>query len=202
MPGNPKRQLIWIPIIHTQVDLGSLSEAVGRLYIQKIGRGKWKRHHLAVEARWGIIEQLIDQLNLDYKKVRLYQDGLPHCGQEEKIVRELAQAGSRNHQILLRLMAKGAQITGTESPQLLLEEYELARQVLAALDSPLSKRLSAQQKEFSQALLEKRDRFIARRIDESLRAGETGLVFLGMLHSLEGRLPPDIQLMRLEPAHA
>jgi signal transduction histidine kinase len=65
--------------------------------------------------------------------VRLYQDGLPVCGREEEIVRDLAGSGSQNHQILLELIARGARLTGSESPSLLLEEYELARQLLVGL---------------------------------------------------------------------
>jgi hypothetical protein len=48
----------------------------------------------------------------------------------------------------------------------------------------------------SQLVLEKRDQFIAGRVDETLQAGEVGLMFLGLLHALERFLPPDIQMSR------
>jgi hypothetical protein len=38
------------------------------------------------------------------------------------------------------------------------------------------------------------DRFIAGRVDETLKAGEVGLIFLGLLHRLERFLPPDIEM--------
>ncbi len=115
-----------------------------------------------------------------------------------EIVRDLANAGSANHLILLDLMAKGARLTGTESPQFLLEEYELARQVLTALHSQQPGSLAQHQKEVSKTLLDKRDGYIAERINTTLQPGETGLIFLGMLHSLEGRLAPDIRVGRLD----
>ncbi len=47
----------------------------------------------------------------------------------------------------------------------------------------------------AQALLEKRDRYIPDRIDQTLKEGDTGVVFLGALHTLTG-LPPDIEVIR------
>ena len=39
------RRLIHIPIIHTEVDMGSLAELLKKKYIQRYGVHKW-RHHL------------------------------------------------------------------------------------------------------------------------------------------------------------
>jgi hypothetical protein len=198
MPIEPKRRLVWIPIIHTQVDQGSMSESIRKLYVRKQGQRKWDQHVRAIEKKWSQIEVSIDDLNLSYSSVRLYQDGLPVCGQEAAIVDELARAGSRNHGLLLKLVGKGARLTGTESPELLLEEYELARHVLVSLESHRGSAAASSQRERSKSLLERRDRFIARRIDETLEPNETGLLFLGLLHSLKGYLPPDISVRRLD----
>lgn len=130
------RRLIWIPIIHTQADLGSLSESVRDVYVRRIGHGKWQQHVRDVEEMWSDIREAIDELALACDHVRLYQDGLPNCGHEEKIVKDLAEAGSENHQILLDLMERGAQITGTESPEVLMQEYELARGVMLSSSPP------------------------------------------------------------------
>jgi hypothetical protein len=56
-------------------------------------------------------------------------------------------------------------------------------------------------RELGKALLEKRDRYLADRIDRTLSPRETGLVFLGMLHSLTGLLPANVQVTRLRYAH-
>jgi hypothetical protein len=147
---------------------------------------------------WQTIREEIEKLDLDYGKVRLYQDGLPICGHEEEIVRHVAQAGSLNHQILLDLMAKGARLMGTEAPELLLEEYNIARQTLRAPDADRTGQMALRQRQLSEQMLDRRDRSIAERIDQTLQTGETGLLFLGMLHSLDGALPTDIQVLRLE----
>ncbi|HUY88123.1 MAG TPA: hypothetical protein VMV10_05285 [Pirellulales bacterium] len=198
MHGMTSRRLIWVPIIHTQEDLGSLRESVRRLHVRRTGPRQWQRGQKVIETMWTNIGQEIERLDLDYSRVRLYQDGLACCGREEEIVRDLAEVGSRNHQLLLRLMARGARIMGTESPELLLEEYEFSRHaILAAASRTVA---TPEQREASDRILKRRDAFVARRIDETLLPGETGLAFLGLLHSLDGRLAPDIEVTKLEVA--
>lgn len=191
-----RRRLIWIPIVHTEADLGNMAESVRNLYVRKMGRAKWAKHVADIDRIWRQIRAKIDKMHLDYAKVRLYQDGLPTCGHEEQIVRDLARAGSQNHQLLADLMEQGATIMGTESPDLLLEEYNLAREALVALGPGGHHEASPRRSRISKAVLERRDRYIAERVAQTLHAGETGLAFLGMLHSLAGRLPRDIEIIR------
>ena len=196
MPREFRRWLIWIPIIHTQADLGNMAESVKSLYVRKMGRAKWEKHVADIDRMWRGIRTRIEKMHLDYAQVRLYQDGLPTCGHEEQIVRDLARAGSQNHGLLADLMEKGARVTGTESPDLLLEEYNLAREALLALDRRESPEAAARRSALSKAILEKRDRHIGARIAETLQPGETGLIVLGRLHSLGGFLPPDVEVIR------
>jgi hypothetical protein len=196
MPRELRRRLIWIPIIHTEADLGNMAESVRNLYVRKMGCAKWAKHVADIDRIWRQIRAKIEKMHLNYPRVRLYQDGLPNCGREEQIVRDLARAGSQNHQLLADLMEKGAKIMGTESPDLLLEEYNLAREALVASDRRESPEAAARRSALGKAILEKRDRYIGARIAETLRPGETGVIFLGMLHSLAGRLPPDIEIIR------
>lgn len=201
MHGEIGRRLVLIPVIHTQADLGSMSEAVRRNWIHKIGRKKWQEHRKAVAQMWQAIRDEIEKLRLDYQKVRLYQDGLPTCGREDEIVRQVAQTGSVNHQTLLELMSKGATLMGTEAPELLLEEYRIAQQALrTSVPARTSQLASQRERELSEQLLARRDRAIAERIGQTLLPGETGLLFLGMLHAIEGLLPADIEVHRLECA--
>jgi hypothetical protein len=188
------RVLIYIPIIHTQADMGALARSVRRVTIQKLGRQAWKRNVEVIGGMWEEIRRTVEGWELPWENVRLYQDGLPRCGREAEIVADLAGAGSPNHQLLLSLMKKGATLMGTESPDLLLEEYRLVQQVLAAKDPEEAARIEARHEARSRSLLAQRDQYIAGRINESLRAGETGLLFLGMLHSLDSRLAKDIRV--------
>jgi len=189
------RNLIYFPIIHSQVDMGAFSESVRRATLRKLGKKAWKRRVNLIDKMWASMEKVIDGLALRYEKVRLYQDGLPVCGREAEIVAYLAKAGSCNHRLLLRLMERGATIMGSESPDLLIEEYELDKQILAAGDTLETAKIETHQKKLSDSLLKRRDQFIADRINSTLRFGETGILFLGMLHSLESWLAKDVRLI-------
>jgi hypothetical protein len=189
------RRLLHVPIIHNQADMGELGDAFKRALTSRIGAHGWQVNVDLVEQVWTAIEQGLSSLNLRYELVRIYQDGLAVCGHELRIVTELARAGSRNHRLLLRLHQRGATIMGTESAQLLVEEYQLARQLLA--DSRPANHRDAAEQSLARALLQRRDEFIAARINASLKSRETAIVFLGLLHSLRGKLAPDIEVSEL-----
>jgi len=202
MSPDSYRRLILIPVIHTQLELGSMKESVKRIYVKQFGEKRWKEHMEAIEHLWAGIRKGVGRLHLDYDKVRLYQDGLPDCAREEEIVREIASSGSPNHRILVELMGNGATIVGTESPELLLEEYNTTRQVLTLQGSEEDAQLRRRLKKLGSQTLQKRDKHIARRIGETLGAGETGIIFLGMLHSLRRYLPRDIRVSTLRYGRA
>lgn len=197
------RLLIQVPIIHSQQDLGSLSERVKHEYVRQHGLAKWEQHQQAIASFWSGIQQsireLIGALSLPYAKVRLYQDGLPDAGPVIEIVREVARQGSMNHQLLLELAESGATLMGTESPSLLIEEYKSYR----AADSLGSVPMTAQHASNSgraHQLLAERDRYIAGRINSTLLADEVGILFLGAAHSVKKFLDPDIELKNLLPS--
>jgi hypothetical protein len=174
--------------------MGSLSPTIQAMTVRKLGIKGWERNVSLIEDLWTQIEQAICGWSLPYEKVRLYQDGLPVCGRELEIVSELAKAGSHNHQLLLRLKERGATLMGTESADLLVQEYNLSKQMLAANDSAAAARWEARHQESSRSLLRRRDQAIAERINHTLRRGEIGLLFLGMLHSIERWVARDIQV--------
>lgn len=183
------RTLIMIPVIHTERDMGSLLDAVKREYVQRYGPAKWEEHLKAIDDVWSGIRQAIEALNLPLRRVRLYQDGVPHCGRETDIVKEVAAQGSRNHQLLLELMEKGATLMGTEDPHLLLREYQLLKNALGAGQTAQA---SLPEENRMRSLLAERDRYIADRINATLQPDEIGLLFVGLAHSVEPLLEPDI----------
>ncbi len=191
---QPARSLICFPIIHTPADMGALRGTVRDAQISKFGRQGWQRSLTLVDRFWTRIETLAAALPLSYDKVRLYQDGLPECERTAEIVTELAQAGSRNHRLLLQLMNQGGMLMGTESPKFLLEEYRLMSRIFASSNPKEIEREEARTQAARQRLLVQRDRHIADRINKTLGPGETGILFLGALHSLRGLLEKDIRI--------
>jgi hypothetical protein len=192
--GGFARKLIYFPIIHSQAEMGALQESVARASRERLGRAGAVRKARAVARWWSQIDRAIAALDLSVRQVRLYQDGLPVCGREAEIVAALAQAGSRNHQLLERLMTQGAVLMGTESADLLVQEYQLAQQSLTGQPPGLPE-AAAQRRAMGESLLQRRDQFIAQRINDTLQPGETGILFLGMLHAVERYLPGDIEVI-------
>jgi hypothetical protein len=189
------RTLIYFPIVHTRADMGDLGGQITRATLQKMGQRGLQHKLRTIEHVWDRIEAALARLDLSYDQVRLYQDGLPVCDREIELVLDLAQRGSRNHQLLQRLMAQGATLMGTESGDLLRQEYDLARQNLSTPDRSRSAAVAARSRDLSAALLTQRDQFIAHRINDSLQTGETGILFLGLLHAVERYLDRDIRVI-------
>jgi hypothetical protein len=187
-----KRKLIYIPIIHTAADMGTLGASIRGKKLSTLGRQGLTRNSAMVEKMWEEIERVVALLPLAEGIVRVYQDGLPVCGHEREIVSELAGAGSRNHRLLLELETRGATLMGTESPELLVEEYQLATTAFAP---GTAVRTNLRQQKLRDTLLEKRDRFVADRINKTLSAGESGILFLGMLHESAKYLDSDIEVL-------
>ncbi len=187
------RTLFHFPVMHSQPEMGALGQSIMEITQQRLGRQVWRRKVDLVEQFWTSVEDVVLRtLALPYARTRVYQDGLPICDKEAEIVADIANMGSPNHRLLLRLREKGATIMGTESADLLIEEYRLAKQILAAGDAGEAMKRAAEQKAASDQLLQKRDTFIAARIADTLQAGETGILFLGMLHNPLVYLPADI----------
>ena len=93
--------------------------------------------------------------------------------------------GGKNHQLALNLVHQGATLVGTEDPALLIKEYQLIKSATSGKrteDNP-NKRHN---------YMAERDAFIVRQIDRTLKDGETGILFLGMLHRVDEMLPTDI----------
>ena len=67
-PESSERTPIYIPVIHTQADMGALSEAIQRLKVKKLGRKGWERYVRLVNKLWTRIEQAIESLALHYER--------------------------------------------------------------------------------------------------------------------------------------
>lgn len=175
------RTLEIIPILHTAQDLGSLAEVARRRTLETGGPEAWDRKQRALHEFWDRIETHARATPIPDAGLFVYQDGLPVCGHEQRIVDELAAKGSRNHMLLQHMISHGATVMGTESADLLLKEIELQA-------SPADHRAATR----ARANLELRDRFIAKRINDSLPAGASALLFIGALHDVRPGLARDI----------
>lgn len=174
-------RLLYVPILHAEKEVGVL-------------RGTQERPETTSPLRemWAGIQQKLEALKPVWEKVRIYQEALPVCGKEEKIVQDLAEKGSRNHRLLVDLIKKEAHLEGTEDPNLLLKEYDLLSRLFQNGDNPADR---AEYRGQSEVILKERDQFIASRLRGTLKAGETGLVFIGVRHKLDQLLKKDFEII-------
>lgn len=191
------KKLIYIPILHTSHDMGNMANAMKETYVKKFGEQKWQEHVRVIGEMWDGIKKRIEALNLPFNHVKIYQDGLPECGKEKEIVQELAGKGSPNHQIVQWLVDKGAQLIGTEDPKLLLEEYNHVKKIAAAKTHQEKEKLIHNFTKGGEKLLRKRDEKIRDQILTTLKNGETGILFIGLLHRVDELLPKEMNVTYL-----
>lgn len=188
------RTLLLVPIIHTPADMGFAEQAVREIKAQVLGPLQARQYEEEVTRFWDELERRVSQLRVD----RVYNDSLPLGGEAGRTLVEMtAAAGSRNYQLLARLAASGVPLEATEDPRLLQEEVGYIQFIVTA-KSPVEKAaLAEEHKNRLRELIRERDRYIAGRIDASLRDGEKGMIFLGASHHIEPLLAKDIVVVRL-----
>lgn len=191
------RKLIYVPILHISADLGSISKHVNSRGRNIAGDINWDKHKNTVLGFWSAVADSFSSLNV--KKFKLFQDGMVANGEiGQKILEEGKKKGSKNLEIISQLIDRGAQLVKTEDFSLVKKEYDSIKKI-AGNKNLWKKLLSFLRYKFhKKRLLIKRDRYIAQRIDETLKKGETGILFLGAEHEIISKLPSDIEVIELK----
>ena len=191
------RKLIYVPVIHVESDLGSIASEIDKKSAEVCGKERWEKHKQTVVTFWDVIEGFFRKL--DAGNLKIYQDGLMAGGDlGRRIVEEGANRGSRNYQIVLDLMKRGAEIRKTEDVELLKEELDQILRI-AQNSSAWEKTVAHIGKEVDRkTLLEKRDRFIAKTINETLTGEESGVLFIGAFHDVVPKLSEDIKVQEVK----
>lgn len=187
------KSLIYVPVLHTQKEAGEILRSLKGDEAARPADISLAEQEKSIKEMWDGIYEKIQKMDISYPSMRIYQDALPVCGREKEIAEKLAQKASRNHQLILELLKKGAKLEGTEDPDLLIKEYDNLSQLISkASVSTQSYRDSLNEyKDKAAKLMKQRDPFIAERIKSTLKEDETPLVFMGVRHELEKLLQRD-----------
>lgn len=191
------RTLIYVPIIHTSADLGSLAKEVTKRGMRDLGPEMWREHLKTVESFWSSLAHYFEYG--DEWQAKIYQDGMIADGEiARRIIEDGIKAGSRNYELVSRLINRGAILVRTERLNLLTEERDRLLSITQA--ESITQKLFAyfKYKLLKNRLLNKRDRFIAQRIEETLNEGEKGILFIGAYHNVKKYLPSDIQIKEIK----
>jgi len=194
---NKERNLIYIPVIHTRADMGSVLGTFHEEFLEKHGKKEWKKHIDEIEEMWLGLKKRIRQLELDCRKVRIYQDSLPVCGKEVQMVKDLANKGSKNHELINWLIGEGCTLEGSEDIQLLLKEYNYIQKIVYAETEQKREQWIIDYEKQADELMACRDDFIKKRIDATLKEGEIALLFMGLMHKVDEGLADDIYVTYL-----
>ena len=175
-----ERSLIYVPVLHSSGDMGSLASVIPRAtdYGAQVGR------------YWDAVEAEFHAMRRRWQEVRVYQDGLPDA-RADIVARIVADVDSPNYRLLRWLASQGAMVVGTEDPILLQEEYDLLK---ASVTDEAARQAYAAR---ATGLLENRDRYMATRISDTLPSAGTGVLFVGLQHEVATILPPDIKVTSL-----
>lgn len=194
------RTLLYVPIIHTSADLGSLAKEVTRRGMMDLGEEIWRRHEEIVLTFWnGIIKYFDSGVLPEVAGFKIYQDGMVADGEVgQKMVEDGVKLGSKNYEVVLKLLQKGAILVRTEDFNLVREERDWLLKI-TRVETPYKKLLALIKYKFAKTrLLNKRDQFISRRIAETLNDGDTGIIFIGAYHNIKHRLPGDINIIEIK----
>jgi hypothetical protein len=187
------RSLYVIPIIHMGADMGSVAPALDDRGTARLTSELWQRHKEIVSAFWDSISRFLDALDVNGFKV--YQDGLIADGAKGlRIVRESISQGSKNYEIIGRLLERGAVPVKTEDLSLVKQEYSYITKMTRSRSLKEREVAALRYKLTRGKLLKQRDEFIAERINETLAEGESGILFIGAYHDVIKRLAPDIRV--------
>jgi len=191
------RTLIYVPIIHTAADLGSMAKDISKRGISSLGEEVWTKHRQTVDGFWDAISGYFD--SLDVTGMKIYQDGMIGDGElGERIVQDTAKAGSKNYQLVSRLLERGAVLAKTEDFKLVKQEYDSLLAIIQAKSTIRKIMAFMRFKLLKNRLLNKRDAFIAKRINETLQTDEKGILFIGALHKIKKRLPKSITIREIK----
>jgi hypothetical protein len=174
-----------------------VGEDIAKRGLREFGETLWKRHQETVLGFWDAIAEHFDSIEVSGFKI--FQDGMVADGEiGMKIVEETARAGSRNYQLISRLIRKGAILVKTEDLNLVKEERDWILRITQAKNRAQKLDAALKYKLTKNNLLDKRDKFIANRISDTLQEGENGILFIGAFHTVRKWLREEIHVEELK----
>jgi len=191
------RTLLYVPIIHTSADLGSLAEEVDRKGLENFGENMWRDHLRTIDGFWDALSLYFDSIPVSGAKI--FQDGMIADGDLGlNIIQEGDKAGSKNHRLVSKLLHRGALLIKTEDFNLVKKERDRLLKMIRAKTTAEKIFGLIIYKLTKKTLLKQRDEYIAQRIDQALKEGETGILFIGAYHHVQPRLPRDIKIKEIK----
>lgn len=197
--SSTMRTLIYVPIIHSVADMGSIGDELKRKSVSGLGENIWQKHTDTVDGYWAAIQSYFENIDLYVPGIKIYQDGMFVDGEMAmKLIRDGVKSGSKNSEIVSNLITRGAILVKTEDFKMVKDEYDGLQSIMKSKTN-FKKLIHLLRYKMSKPIfLRRRDRFIANTIDETLEPNETGILFVGAYHNVMKNLPKDITVIELK----
>ena len=142
---------------------------------------------------WDQVESQLTSLELKLGSVKkVYHELVPSGGDEgSKIIEEL---NSTSYEVVKSRVERGAQLEGLEDTDLLTESMDWTRCLAVGLQN---EKVFNQVYELYAKAQTMRNEHIAKRIDETLKEGECGVLLMREGHHVQ--FPPDIDVFYVSP---
>ncbi len=182
------RTLYIVPIIHIIEDYGSLASAFQDVYIRLLGQKKFDEKQKQIREFWILAEKEMRKHVKKIKGLIIYQDAFPAT--DRKKIQKFFDLSvndnpkSPNFLLIKKLLTDGAILEGTEDFNLIVEQMELAKQLILAPSEEERKAILEKTKDRSAEIVRLRDAFIAKRIWETLPSEGEGIIFIGRDHDV------------------
>ncbi len=168
------RKLFFVPLVYR----GKESPAE---YVEK-----YNNYWQPVENQMRDLESKLGKVN------KIYHELIPAGGEDGvKVLKELHE---NSYQIIKARIDKGAQFEAAEESELLTEFLDWGRCLATGLQN---QKVFARVYESYIEASRKRNEYITKRIDATLKADEIGLLFMREGHQVQ--FPPDIQVFYISP---
>ncbi|NQT32769.1 MAG: hypothetical protein HQ594_03755, partial [Candidatus Omnitrophica bacterium] len=155
------------------------------------------KHKETISGFWDSIAKYFADMKV--RNFKIYQDGLVADGEVgRKIVEEGIKAGSKNYQIVGDLLKKGAVLVQTEDFPLVKKERDRIVRISQSKTIPGKLLAYLKYRLTKNELLKKRDKYIAKRVFETLDHGETGILFIGAYHDVIPELAGKVQITEVK----
>ena len=145
-----------------------------------------------VEAYWAEVGNHVHSLEARFGKIgKVYHESVSLGGEEGlKLVEQLNE---KAHKMLRRKCQQGAEFVALEDSALFEQTMDWRRCLAVLLNGPVLRKVS----ELYQAASRKRYELMAKRIDETLKDEEAGVLIIGEDHAVQ--FPSDIQVFYVAP---
>ena len=142
---------------------------------------------------WNQVENQVSSLELKLGRIdRIYHELISVGGEDgAEVIKDL---NDRSYQIVENRLGKGTQLEATEEAELLTEFMDWSRCLVIGLQN---QQVFTTVYEYYTEASKKRNEHIAKKIDETLKADEVGILFMREGHQIQ--FPSDIKVFYVVP---